>query len=196
MIDKLLIDRIKAYLQKEFLFDQDRLSHINYVTKEALDLGEIFGVDKDKITVASLLHDATKKLNFKDNFTLASKVFPGEFLKTVPKPCLHAYSSCALAKEIFGVTNQDILNAISYHCSGRKEMSMLEKIIFVADYTEESRDFKDERIRQIAREDLDRATYLVMKKTEDYLKRNNREISPLTIEAIKAYESQKEEFND
>lgn len=196
MIDKSLIDRIKTYLEKEFLFDQARLSHINCVTKEALDLGEIFGVDKDKITIASLLHDATKKLNFEDNFNLASKAFPVTFLKTVPKPCLHAYSSCALARELFEISDQDVLNAIAYHCSGRKGMSKLEKVIFVADYTEESRDFKDERLRQIAREDLDKATYLVMKKTEEYLKRNNREISPLTIEAIKAYESQKEEFND
>jgi HD superfamily phosphohydrolase YqeK len=87
------------------------------------------------------------------------------------------------------VTDQDILNAITYHCSGRVNMSVLEKVIFVADFIEESRDFVEDYIKETAYKNLDLATYLIMKETENYLIKNNRRVSKLTTEAIEAYEN-------
>lgn len=194
MIEKVIND-INIYLEKEFLHNQVRLKHIKAVLKVALDLGEIFGVEKDKIMISALMHDATKNKSLQENLLLASKMFSEEELLSIPKPCHHAYSATALARLEFNVEDKDILNAITYHCSGRKNMSVLEKVIYVADFIEESRDFVEDYIKKTAYENLDLATYLIMKETENYLMKNNRKVSRLTIEAIEAYEKM-EVFND
>lgn len=190
-----LIENINEYLEKEFLHNQTRLKHIKAVLKVAVDLGEIFGVNKERLTVAALLHDSTKIKSFQENYVLAGKMFSNDDLKVVPKPCLHAYSATSLAYYMFNVQDQDILNAITYHCSGRANMSLLEKCIFVADFIEESRDFVEDYIKETAYKDLDLATYLIMKETENYLIKNNRKVSKLTIEAIEKYENS-EGLND
>ncbi|MDY0317621.1 MAG: hypothetical protein RBQ64_03465, partial [Candidatus Izemoplasmatales bacterium] len=66
MINK-TIDNIYEYLEKEFLHNQVRLKHIKAVLRVAVDLGEIFGVDKDSITISALMHDATKNKSFQEN---------------------------------------------------------------------------------------------------------------------------------
>jgi predicted HD superfamily hydrolase involved in NAD metabolism len=188
MTEKTIIN-IYEFLENQFLHNQSRLKHILAVLKVALDLGEIFGVDKDKITISALMHDSTKNKTFQENLDLASKMFSEGELKIVPAPCLHAYSAAALAKIEFGISDQEILNAITYHCSGRLNMSVLEKVIFVADFIEESRDFVEDYIKETAYKNLDLATYLIMKETENYLIKNNRRVSKLTTEAIEAYEN-------
>ncbi|MDT8336282.1 MAG: bis(5'-nucleosyl)-tetraphosphatase (symmetrical) YqeK [Candidatus Izemoplasmatales bacterium] len=196
MINKETIKKVNEYLENEFLQDQARYKHIMNVLKVALDLGEIFVVDKDELTVAALLHDATKMLNFKENYYLASKMFSEEVLNQVPIPCLHAYSAAALAKEKFDVQNQDVLNAITFHCSGRPKMSNIEKIIFVSDFIEDERDFVTDDLRGLARIDLNKTVYLIMLQTKNYLLKNKKTISELTELALKDYESEVGEFND
>ena len=188
MTEKTIVN-IYEFLENQFLHNQSRLKHILAVLEVALDLGEIFGVDKEKIKISALMHDSTKNKTFQENIDLASKMFSEDELKDVPKPCLHAYSASALARTKFNVTDQDILNAITYHCSGRINMSVLEKVIFVADFIEESRDFVEDYIKETAYKNLDLATYLIMKETENYLIKNNRRVSKLTTEAIEAYEN-------
>ena len=188
MTEKTIIN-IYEFLENQFLHNQSRLKHILAVLKVALDLGEIFGVDKDKITISALMHDSTKNKTFQENLDLASKMFSEDELSDVPRPCLHAYSASALARSKFNITDQDVLNAITYHCSGRMKMSVLEKVIFVADFIEESRDFVEDYIKETAYKNLDLATYLIMKETENYLIKNNRRVSKLTTEAIEAYEN-------
>jgi predicted HD superfamily hydrolase involved in NAD metabolism len=195
MIDD-LVKEINRYLEEQFLHDQARLKHILNVTEVALVLGEIFGVDKDKIKVASLLHDATKKLTFQENYALARIIFDEEFINEIPKSCLHAFSAAALAKVKFKVEDAEIISAIAYHCTGRSEMSVLEKLIYVADYIEESRKFVDSDIKEYARKDLDKSVYLIMKETENYLLKHNHPLAKITEKAIEAYESHKEELND
>jgi len=185
-----LIGKIEEYLEEQFLHDKKRLAHIHSVMQKALELGEIFRVSKDKITIASLLHDATKKLSFPENYSMARIIFAEETIKHSPKPCLHAYSATALAKIKFQIDDEEILNAIAYHCSGRKNMGILEKIIYIADYIEETRTFIiDEEIKHSSKVDLDRTVYLIMKETEHYLKEHNRPLAKDTLEAIEAYES-------
>jgi predicted HD superfamily hydrolase involved in NAD metabolism len=190
MINDELIEQIEDFLSKEFLHDQARFNHIKNVAKVALELGEIFNISSSKIKVASYLHDATKKLSFQENLALASKMFNEKELVSVVKPCLHAYSAASLAKEKFMVEDQDILNAITYHCSGRAFMSDLEMIIFISDYIEESRTFVTEDLRLLARKSLKKTTYIIMKETYYYLLKNNRKISPLTLDAIEKFETQ------
>ncbi len=196
MIEEQLLKRIYAYLEIQFADDPFRLKHTFNVKEVALKLGEIYQVDQDKIILAALLHDSTKNLSFEENRDLISNMFMEEQLELEPKPCLHAYSAAALAKNYFGIMDDDIINAIAYHCSGRMQMSPLEKIIFVSDYIEESREFVNEDLRALARTNLDKAVYEIMLQTKEYLLTNQRFISPITEAAILYYKKETEEFND
>lgn len=196
MIDCKLLKKIYAYLEEQFKDDTFRLKHTLNVKEVALKLGEIYSVDQDKITVAALLHDSTKNLSFEENLDLISNMFIEDQVKLEPKSCLHAYSAAALARSYFGITDNDIINAIAYHCSGRMEMSDLEKIIFVSDYIEESRDFVDEETRVLAKTNLVKAVYKIMIETKEHLLKEQRQISPITQAAILYYKKEMEELND
>ncbi len=195
MFDDLVIE-INRYLEEQFLHDQARLKHILNVYRVALELGEIFGVDRKKVTIAALMHDSTKKMTFQENYTLARIIYTEKLIHEIPKSCLHAFSAAALAKVKFKILDQEIIDAIAYHCTGRSEMSVLEKVIFVADYIEESRKFVDSEIKESAKTNLDKSVYLIMKETENYLTKHNWPLAKITQKAIEAYESHKEELND
>lgn len=183
-----LTKQINLFLEETFAHNKARLKHINNVIAIALELGEIFSCNKEAITIAALLHDSTKQLNYQENLLLASTMFSESELLGIPEPCLHSYSAGALAKVKFGVEDQDILNAIIYHCSGRPQMSDLEMIIFISDYIEESRVFVSDDLKQLARLDLRQTTYMIMKETIEYLKSENKQISNLTLLAIQGFE--------
>jgi nicotinate-nucleotide adenylyltransferase len=162
----------------------------------ALILGEIYQVNLDRISIAALLHDATKYDEMNQTQDMLEAKMGPEALKDVPIGCLHAYSAGLLGKEYFHISDQDIINAINYHCSGRKAMSLLEQIIFVSDYIEETRTFVDESLRTIAKKDIDLATRIIFQQTINYLQKNKRYVSPLTIEALAYYKNKTEVMNE
>ncbi len=187
MINKDLIEEIEDYLLVKFKNHKKRLKHIYNVKKVAIALGNIYKADIPSVVVASYLHDATKYEEIESYHNLNSDI---------PKACIHAYTASELAKKRFNIQDNDIINAIKYHCSGRINMSLLEKIIFVSDFIEEGREFTTKELRDIARSNIDKAIYLIMEQTKKYLLKNNQELSLLTEEAIPYYKKKSEEFND
>ncbi len=185
MTKEALIKKIEAYLKVVFKNNQNRLKHIQNVKKVAISLAKIYNVDLAGVIVASLLHDVTKALNFEEN----KKIIDGHDIdiSQIPDGCIHAITSRIIAKEKFNITDQDILNAIEYHCSGRKNMSTLEKIIFISDYIEDSRPFTTEELKLSAKQDLDKTVFKIMLLTKAYLLENNKAFSKLTEEAIDSY---------
>ncbi|MBR4173095.1 MAG: bis(5'-nucleosyl)-tetraphosphatase (symmetrical) YqeK, partial [Clostridia bacterium] len=102
---------------------------------------------------------------------------------------VHAKLGAETAKCIFGITDSDIIDAIRWHTVGRRNMSLLEKIVFVADLTELGRRFPDaEIIRNIAKTDIDRAVYECVKSTVEVNKRRNHAIYPSAYEIISDFE--------
>ncbi|MBN2540105.1 MAG: bis(5'-nucleosyl)-tetraphosphatase (symmetrical) YqeK [Bacilli bacterium] len=192
MITKSLIEEVKLYLDKVYHKDSHRRKHIDSMKQVAVTLAELYHADIPSVVVASYLHDATKYLSDEENKRLAGRISDQE----VPSACLHAYSAAVLAKVEFGIEDEDILNAIRYHCSGRKQMSLLEKIIYIADYIEEGRPFVTEDLRVLAISNLDKALLVVMQETKEYLNSTNQPLSPLTEEAILYYQNELEEWND
>lgn len=150
-------------------------------------LGVIHGANIEKLKLAALLHDITKN----DTDAKMKKILKQNFseidLENVPSGCLHAYTASVLAKNHFNIHDKDILNAITYHCSGRKNMSLIEQIIFLSDFLEETRSFVSDDMREIAKIDLNKATYLVFDSTIQHLKKNESFISPLSLEAFDYY---------
>ncbi|HKL47095.1 MAG TPA: bis(5'-nucleosyl)-tetraphosphatase (symmetrical) YqeK [Candidatus Izemoplasmatales bacterium] len=188
--------KIKIYLHHRFKNHLDRLNHIYSVNKMAVLLGEIYGVKLNKVKMAALLHDVTKYDSI-NKINIMAREWVGErALKGVPLGCLHAYSAAQLAKKYFHIDDQDLLNAITYHCSGKQDMSLLQQIIFVSDYIEETRSFIDESLRKIAKEDIDLATLIILKNTINYLKNNDRDVSGLTLKALTYYQNKSGVMNE
>jgi len=193
---KTIINKIDAYLKSAFEDNQERLNHIYFVRDMAVFLGKIHDVSIDKLTVAALLHDATKDDDLDNIKAHVSSFVSDEEIRDIPKGCLHAYSARVLANKKFHITDEDILNAITYHCSCRPSMSKLEQIIFISDYIEESRAFVGDDLRLLARKDLDLTTYKIISQTIDYLQENRQKVSRLTYEALKFYQKQTEVINE
>jgi nicotinate-nucleotide adenylyltransferase len=100
---------------------------------------------------------------------------------------LHALTGAALAKERFGVSDE-VYEAIRWHTTGKPDMSTLEKILYLADYTEPTRDFEGvEALRRLSFEDLDRAMALGLKMSIEDLKERGRPIFHVTLEAYEWY---------
>ena len=104
---------------------------------------------------------------------------------------LHAKVGAVYAKDKYGVEDEDILNAITYHTTGRPAMSLLEKIVFIADYIEPYRDplLNLDEIRKIAYENLDQAIVMISENTLDYLKDIGVAIDTMTNETYEYYKS-------
>jgi predicted HD superfamily hydrolase involved in NAD metabolism len=192
MINDVLITRIENYLENKFSSHKKRLNHIYNVKKVAIALGEKYNASIPNVIVASYLHDATKIDSIEENRLLASNLI----YDNMPEACIHAYAATNLAKDYFGIQDEDILNSIKFHCSGRKQMSLLEKIIYVSDFIEEGREFVSDDLRELAFNDLDKAVYQIMIRTKKYILSNNQAFSDYTEEAILYYKELTEEFND
>ncbi len=184
MIDRNLIDVINKHLREALQHDPARLEHVYAVRDMALKISRHYGCDQQKTEVAALLHDMTKTYSNEENRLLAGNMLCDD----VPEDCYHAYAASAIAKRRYKIHDDDILNAIKYHCSGRKNMSLLEKIIYVSDFIEINRDFVTEKLREGALTNLDLTVYLIMKQTKSYLEKTNKKIARLTVEAIEDYQ--------
>jgi predicted HD superfamily hydrolase involved in NAD metabolism len=161
-----------------------RFKHSLNVEKEALKLGEIYGADLEKCRIAAISHDCAKYFSDEELLKKAKEygIEVDEIQMKFPQ-LLHSPVGAMYCKNVFEIEDEDILNAIKYHTTGRKDMSILEKIIYLADVIEEGRDFKGiEKIREKAYIDLDEALILSCNSTLKYIIEKNFLIHPLTIE--------------
>ena len=118
-----------------------------------------YGADVEKARVAALLHDCTKKLDMPEQLALCRQYgIELDELEQKALKLLHAKTGAAIAREVFGV-DDEIYRAIWWHTTGHADMTLLEKIIYLADYIEPSRDFPGVNdLRACVYEDLDRGT--------------------------------------
>ncbi len=124
---------------KNHLIDHpNRFAHILGVVEMSELLANKYGVDPLKAKIAAVLHDYSK---YDDNYEILS-IEEQEYCKKYPY-LGHAYLSYMEAKNKFGIDDNDILNAIKNHVVGRTDMSVLEAIIFIADFTEKNRTYDD-----------------------------------------------------
>ncbi len=129
----------------------EKFEHSLGVEETALALAQCYGVDKSKAGLAGLLHDFTKQ---KDNKELAEKYG----IPYLTEKTLHGHTAAAMLKEKGYVTEESVLDAIRWHTTGRQSMTMLEKIVYIADYIEPNRDFEGvETVRKLAFTNIDKA---------------------------------------
>ncbi len=149
-----------------------------------------YGCDIKKAYAAGLLHDCAKGLSEEKMLQLTERsgIELSEIERENPE-LLHAKAGSVVAAEKYDVDDKEILNAIRFHTTGKPDMTMLEKIVFTADYIEPNRDGIPclDEIRQMSFTDIDAAVAMICKNSIDYLKRKNRMIDPITIDTYKYY---------
>ena len=169
-----------------------RMRHTQGVRYTAAALAMAHGVDLWKAELAGLLHDCAKSES--EASMLAICRAKGVALRPIEEKSpdlLHAKVGAIFAKTIFGVDDEDILQAIEDHTTGRAGMSKLSQIVYLADFIEPGRTMCSRlpEIRQMAFEDLDRCCYTVLKEIANYLAARGIEADPRAEEAIVYYEN-------
>ena len=175
------------------LLKENRVAHVLGCRDTAVELARCWGADETDAARAALLHDITKALDGPLQLTLCKEygILLGAFGRANPKT-LHALTGSLVAQRIFG-ENEAVVSAIRHHTTGKPNMNLLQKIIYVADYMEPNRDFPGvEKLRQLAFTDIDAALKLGLEMTINMLKEQGREISPESMDAL-MWLSRKEE---
>lgn len=172
-----LIQRVQMQMSEQ------RFKHVLGVEEMAIALAAKYGVSEEKASIAALTHDYAKERpndEFKliierDNFDLD--------LLNYSNAIWHGIVGASIVQRELGINDDEILEAIRLHTTGAAKMSMLDKIIYVADYTEPGRDFLGvQEARELAMRDLDEAVAFETQQTLLHLVKQGKKIYPKTIE--------------
>ena len=161
-----------------------RIPHVLGTEQEAIRLAVRWGADVDQARRAALLHDCTKRLNLKEQLALCRQwEIPLDSLEEQELKLLHSRTGAEIAERVFGEV-PEIVSAIRWHTTGRAGMTLLEKIIYLADYIEPSRDFPGvEDLRRKCYEDLNGGLLMGLEMTVQEMTAQGRPIHPATLEA-------------
>lgn len=186
------LKKISKKLSK--ILKKDRYEHTLGVMYTSAALAMCYGADIQKAMTAGLLHDCGKYLSSKDQIQLCKKKKISLTDSELQMPALiHAKLGAYLAKYEYNIKDSDILDAITYHTTGRPGMSLLEKIVYIADYIEPNRKeipgLAD--IRSIVFTDIDKAVCMSAGSTVRYLKNGGKAVDPMTVNTYNFYKKEK-----
>lgn len=180
-MDEELLRKIDKYLKKHV--DEKRYIHTLGVAYTACALAMCHGASIDDAKLAGFLHDSAKCMTTEKKLKKCNKyhIEVTQIEKDNPF-LLHGKVGACLAQNKFGIENEDICNAITYHTTGRPAMSVLEKIIYIADYIEPNRNPIPgiDEVRSLAYKDLDATVLLILKNTLSYLRLKDAVIDPMS----------------
>lgn len=174
----------KAYVTK--YLNASRYKHSVAVMNECIQLGKKYKVDTERLAVAGLLHDIGKHLNREELLTFVES--NGLIIDDYTKRNIdvaHGIVGSVIARKELGIDDVEILSSIVYHTVGNAEMTIFEKIVYIADYIEPNRDFDGvDLIRAMAYDDLDQSIIMAAESTKVYLTSQGIEMHPITFEMI------------
>lgn len=196
-MDAICIKDLKKEMKKEM--DDSRFEHTLGVMYTSAALAMCYGYDLDKAMLAGLMHDCAKcmpnvkklKMAEKNHLEITDLERKNPFM-------LHAKLGALLAQKKYDIDDEEILSAIRWHTTGRPDMTLLDKIVYVADYIEPKRDKAPnlKEIRKMAFEDLDQALLKILADTLGYLGDSADSVDPMTRETYEFYLNQSEEYED
>ena len=172
-----------------------RVAHVAGCEDEAVKLAQHYGEDPELAAEAAILHDITKKMSREEQLLLCGRygIICGKAQQENEK-LLHALTGAALARELFGVSEQ-VAEAIRWHTTGKPDMTLMEKIIYLADYIEPTRDFEGvDKLRELCYEDIDEAMILGLEMGLEELKRSDIEPHSDSVEALDWYINRRNEI--
>lgn len=173
----------------EFLatyLDEKKIQHSVDTADKAVELAKIYGADTNKAYIAGLLHDVAKGKCKYGLQKLAKEynVNVDEFERTNPE-LIHGKLGAKIVSYELKIQDEDILNAICWHTTGRENMSTLEKVVYIADCTEPGRDFEGiEELREVAKENLDNAMIMALKGVIKFVEYRGLSLHPNSTKAL------------
>lgn len=176
-------DRIVKQLKQNL--SSKRLEHTYAVAEEAKKLAHIYGEDCCKAELAALFHDMFRSMSGDVLNMYIRQLGLPDSLKDRPN-LSHGKIAAEIMKRDFGIEDQDIINAVSFHTTGRAGMSKLEKIVFLADAIEPGRKYPTvDETRKLAYKDLDLACISSLERTVEYIRNRGEYMDPDTISALR-----------
>ena len=165
-----------------------RIAHVAGCESEAVMLANLHGEDAEKAATAGILHDITKKLTVDEQLILCDKYGIINSASELNAPqVLHAKTGACFAAETFGIS-EDICEAIRWHTTGKPDMTLLEKIVYLADFVEPTRDFPGvDELRELAYEDVDKAMARALELSLDYIRAEGGTPIKDTVDACQWY---------
>ncbi len=190
-----LTPEVRGYIKKKSLYHypaiapalalekEERKEHSFRVALLAVERARGLGIPEEKVMLAAALHDCGKYVPL-DSSLLKGFVMP----EGVPAPVAHQYTGAYLAEQVFGIDDEEILDAIRYHTSGREDMTPLGKLIFLADMLESGRRFEGiDSLRKAFWRDLDECLLLCFEHQNEYLAKNENKGSSIYFLTKRAY---------
>lgn len=161
--------QIEDYLKLNL--NKQRYEHSLRVRDTAILMARHYNVPENKAALAGLVHDCAKNMKGNDLIELIE-----DHGNTIDEVCryspdiMHGLAGAIIAEDVMGIADRDVLNAVTYHTTGKENMSILEKIIYLADYIEPLRNFpKVEELRELSYKNLDDALLLSFDNTISYV---------------------------
>lgn len=175
-------EKIKSDVKE--ILSEYRFIHSLGVAKKAVELAKIYGVNEEIAKIVGIVHDIAKEMTDEEmlEYARVNEIEVDEIERIKPS-ILHGKIGADIVVKKYGF-NEEMANAIKWHTTGRKNMSMLEKIIYVSDKTEENRKgtrFNLEESRKISLENIDKAMIFLIDEITIYHINNNAIIHPETI---------------
>ena len=186
--------KISDYIEKNL--SEKRRIHTEGVRKTAVMLAEKYGEDVDKAEVAALCHDMYRGINIDLLNDYVNQL--GLDKKYLDNPNLaHGKIASVMIKKEYGIDDQDIINAVSFHTTGRAGMSELEKIIYLADAIEPGRDYPSvNQLREAVDRGLDEALIMSLERTIEYVRQQGHFLDEDTLKARDYYLKEEKPINE
>ena len=174
-IDKYLRSKLKSH----------RYEHVLSVRDTAINLAKSYDADLQKVNLAALLHDCAKWMSVSElHEAVADYQLELDEIEQANSSLLHAIVGAELAVKLFGISDPEILSAIRIHTAGSGRMTLIDKILYVADFAEPTREYQNiDLVRTLAYQDLDAAVFEVAKYKIAHLLDKGVLIHPDTINA-------------
>lgn len=175
--------KYKELLKKRLI--EKRYLHSLAVADEAVRLADMYGADKGKAYLAGLLHDITKNASNEEHLNIFSTF--GIILTDIEKNATklwHAMSGAVYIKYVLMIDDEEIIDAVRYHTTAKADLSLLSKVLYLADYTSADRDYDDvDVIRGLVNKSLDSAYLYALKYTITDLAGRGKALHPDTVAA-------------
>ncbi|ADC50701.1 hypothetical protein BpOF4_13250 [Alkalihalophilus pseudofirmus OF4] len=170
------LNKVKPHLTEH------RYQHTLGVVETAILLAERYGADQKKAELAAIFHDYAKFRDKQEMRDLIQSTLKEKDVLGYGDELLHAPCGAYYVKEEVGISDEDVLNAIRYHTTGKPDMTLLEKVVFLADYIEPGRQFKGvAEVRELSEKDLDEAIIKSLENTITFLMKRRQPVYPDTL---------------
>lgn len=176
------MNRNEALALVKVQLTEKRYVHTLGVAETAVELAICYGVDVEKAELAAIFHDYAKFRSKQEMKQIIIDQNMNQDLLDFQSELWHAPVGAYLVEQEAGIIDREILNAIAYHTSGRIGMTLLEKVVYLADYIEPGRSFSGvDEVRELAKQSLDKALLKTVKNTIKFLMKKKQAIYPDTF---------------